>query len=335
MGLLREPSASVRLGVQVLLGTLAVAAIVVVVGFPSDPAGWAVVALVVVLGDTFGQSFQASVSRIQGSIIGCLSGAAASLLLPTLWLPLRVGAGVALSYGLCLLFRVKAGMKLGLALAGFFVFVPGSEEVATVGWRLAATILGILIALVIELVLWPRRSGAALDGAISDALLGIGRRCSEVVDQWVSGVGMAPAVEPRADVPRMRALLAESRREPGRTALPPDQYDEVIAGIDMAALGIRHLVDNAVQGEMVAHLGDGLRDSAGRIERACAELSRFSSASPGDVEHDLYRAVERMRSQHVTPGASAEELVHLFAALNGVALVAEGLVRVSSAMRPD
>jgi uncharacterized membrane protein YccC len=107
------------------VGALITAAVVTVLALPSEPAAWSVVALVVVLGTTMGQSVTSAVNRMAGSVVGCLTGAIVQVTMPWLWLPLRVVIAVLACMLFCRLLRLTAGQRLGMALAGFFVFVPG------------------------------------------------------------------------------------------------------------------------------------------------------------------------------------------------------------------
>ncbi|MFO1540550.1 MAG: FUSC family protein, partial [Chloroflexota bacterium] len=111
--------------IRFVTGAFLTAALVTLLGMPREPAGWAVVACIVVLGETTGQSVAGSLNRLHGSIVGVLAGALVTALLPDLWLPARVALAVLLSLAACRLLRVGAGQRLGLALAGFFVFIPG------------------------------------------------------------------------------------------------------------------------------------------------------------------------------------------------------------------
>ena len=125
--------------VRLVVGAAVVTLVVEALGFPDEPAAWAVVAVVVVVGDTTGQTVAASWNRTEGSVVGCLSGAVVQVALPMVPLALRVVLAMALCLVACRLLRIGAGWRLGVALAGFFVFVPGAQEGQTVGWRLGAT----------------------------------------------------------------------------------------------------------------------------------------------------------------------------------------------------
>jgi hypothetical protein len=321
------------------VGVLITAAIVWVLVMPSEPAAWSVVALVVVLGATTGQSVTAAVNRMAGSIVGCLTGAIVQLAMPWLWLPARVAIAVLACMLICRLIRLTAGQRLGMALAGFFVFVPGDQEWQTVGWRLLATLIGITVALVIALVMWPASARDRLTVGIGDVLASIaaGLRASGA---RIAGKAVASDGTKAPSVSSLRPLVAERRYEPPGHGPGATQLSAILDGLDIAVVGVHRLEQCSAPGPqgllvaMAPDLGAVIEDLA----NACDGLRSAVKDSPAtirgldEVDADLSAALERLRSTHLTLAADAGELRDVFAAVEALSLVASGLARVDTAL---
>lgn len=335
--------------VRLVVGAAAVTLVVAALGFPDEPAAWAVVAVVVVVGDTTGQTVAASVNRTEGSVVGCLSGAVVQVTLPTVPLALRVVLAMALCLLVCRVLRVGAGWRLGVALAGFFIFVPGAQEWQTVGWRLGATLLGIAAGVLAVLFVAPDTAATRLRDGVRAVLDAITRAVDADLAAWRAGGGGAGevAVPPVAG---LRPLVADRRYEMSRRGPRPDDVSAVLDGLDLATAAVARLDRYAADGSgagLNTHVADDLEDVAARLGHAC----RVASHALGDparhrasvdgaraglrtVEADLEDAVERLRAKGVTPTARAAELTRLFGVINAMGMAATGLMRVLDALGP-
>ncbi len=327
-----------RSAARYTVGVLVTAAIVFVLAMPSEPAAWSVVALVVVLGATTGQSVTAAVNRMAGSVVGCVTGAVVQVTLPWLWLPLRVALAVLACMLICRLIRLTAGQRLGMALAGFFVFVPGDEEWQTVGWRLLATLIGIAIALIIALVLWPASARDRLLTGIADVLTAI--EASLAADAARLRGDDVHAAPPPPLVAALRPFVAERRYEPSGRGPSAPQLSGVLDGLDIAVVGVRRLDDASVPGpqNLAVALAPDLMPVVNDLVAACASLEDRLAGGSGPpisltgVDADLSAALEHLRSTHLTPAADAAELRALFAAVEALSLIASGLARADEAL---
>lgn len=305
---------------------------------PSEPAAWAVVAVVVVLGATTGQSVTSAFNRMAGSVVGCVTGAVVQLTLPWLWLPIRVAIAVLACMLICRLIRLTAGQRLGMALAGFFVFVPGDQEWVTVGWRLLATLIGIAVALAITLVLWPASardrllSGIdAVLAAVSESLEADRRRLRD------ASAPTAPAPPPIAE---LRPLVAERRYEPPGNGPGARALSGILDGLDLAVAGVSRLDEVSAPGAqgLMAAMAPGVDPVIEILVTACtalrARMTGGTTPSPGlaDVDAALSEALEHLRAAHLTPAADATELRDLFAVVEALSLVAMGLTRAEGAL---
>ncbi len=346
-----------RSAVRFVAGAFLAALAAVLLGIPVEPAGWAVVAAIVVLGETTGQSVSASVNRAQGSVVGVLSGAIVQTLLPWLPLPILVALAVLVSLVACRLLRVGAGQRLGLALAGFFVFIPGADEWQMVAWRLFATLLGIGIALLVSSLLWPSSSRARLHAGIAEVAAGLCASMAVSVVRWdppetAAGAGpetAAPAVPPppASLVPRviaLRGLLAEIAHEPPGDGPSAADHAAILDGIAWAVRSADRLARSAVPGpaRLARHLRpevDALEAAAERLARALGpaladraarpELAAATAALAG-ADARIAGAIEAMRGRNVTPGADATELLALFAVADSLLVICEGLQRAAA-----
>lgn len=324
---------------RLVLGAFVTAAIVTVLQFPDDPAAWSVVAVVVVVGYTAGASLSAGVNRMQGSIVGCLTGGITQMLLGgRIWLPIVAAIAVGLSVTFCRLLRIGTGFRLGGALAGFFIFVPGDQEWATIGWRLAATLIGISIALIIMLV-WPARADTKVRTGIAEPL----RDCVIVIDAAISRwFGQKPDEEPVdarkrlvAGTASVSAALAERNNE--RTgAWEPSIYSVLVSDLNDAMVTARR-IDKVAQhrddDSMFLTVSDPFvrelqqcrvvaESIASTLEEGRQVDKKQLLASAEGLESTperIKQALDDLRSQHITGQASAEELQRLF----GIALLLE------------
>jgi uncharacterized membrane protein YccC len=325
------------------LGVLITASIVFVLAMPSEPAAWSVVALVVVLGTTMGQSVTSAVNRMAGSVVGCVTGAVVQVTMPWLWLPLRVMIAVLACMLICRLLRLTAGQRLGMALAGFFVFVPGDEEWQTVGWRLLATLIGITVALVITLVLWPSRARDRLTEGIAAVLADV-RSSLEADRRRLHGDDVPTAKDP-ASVAALRPLVGERRYEPPGRGPSATALSGILDGLDLAVAGVRRLDVVSTPGPqaLAPALARDLDPVFDDLDSSCAALieriegtdARRSGGAAVTTVRDLAgvdgvlsAALEGLRATHLTLAADAAELRDLFAAVEALSLVASGLSRV-------
>lgn len=346
-----------RLLTRTALAVFVTATIVTVIGLPLEAAAWSTVAVITIMGFNAGASVAAGLNRMQGSIVGCLSGAICVVVfLPWLWFPVVVVIAVVLSLTLCRLLRIGAGFRLGGALAGFFVFVPGSHIWETVGWRLLATLIGIGIAEIVVIFVWPARSDANVRDGIALPI----RQSTVVVDaalaRWLGEAEPQGAEAARAAVAKgtgaLAVALTDRSHEPSG-AWPPSTYAQLLAALNEAMLAAGRL-DRVAQfrdGDSVAvYLAEPFNKVAARCREAALQAadeieagkarpraeSRVGIADLQISGEDISRAIQQIRDEDRTRIAPAHELQRLFS----VALLLEcwadavrGLVTVLSEAR--
>lgn len=328
-----------RLLARLVIGAGVAALIVWLAGFPEEPAAWAVVAVAVVVGDTTGQTLNASWNRVEGSVVGCLSGAVVAVGLPMVPLPLRVMLAMGLALAACRLLGVGAGWRLGTALAGFFIFVPGAQEWQMVGWRLGATLLGIAVGMAAVLLIAPDSAASRLSRGLRDALMAVADGVDAALRRWEGDAGVAAPSPPR--VSALRPLVADRRMEVVAHGPDVGGLTAMLDGLEVASAGITRLQRHASADPGVglhAVIRPQLDDVARRIRAACEATRDALAGQPGAAEQvararteldavdgDLENAIEGLRAQGVTPGADARELTQLFGVVNALGVVADGV----------
>lgn len=339
---------------RTVVAAMIVATIVVLLGWPLDPSAWAIVAVCVTANETTGASVVAGFNRIQGSIVGCLMGGlVVTFLLPVIPLPICVGISIGTCIVICRLLRIGAGVKLGSALAGFFVLVPGDQEWEMVGWRILATVTGIVVALIIVAVMWPERAAHRARVELAEAV-GV---CQEVlqlaVARWTGDIqpaSTATAASLRSGVNKVRALLGDLRHEPTGRHPTPSQMEAIIDGIDLALMSANRLDKRTLEPGYSPVIGsfvdEKLRSLVGRVEHLAQALRsgilRGDEGKPigddldlalnglGNFGHDVDQALDELREQGVTPQVASAQLVSFFSALAALTDLADGLTQAAS-----
>lgn len=332
----------IRLLARLVIAAGGVALIVWLAGFPSEPAAWSVVAVAVVVGDTTGQSLNASWNRAEGSVVGCLSGAVVALALPMVPLPVRVMLAMGLALLACRLLRVGAGWRLGVALAGFFIFVPGAQEWQMVGWRLGSTLLGIAVGVMAVLLIAPDSATSRLASGMRDALAGIPDGVDAALARW-QGAVVAP-LPPAPRVAALRPLVADRRIEMNRHGPDAAGASAMLDGLEVACAGLDRLrrYSDAGGDDAGAGLGAVMRSDVTEVA-ACIRVACEATADAIDervgageqaaraadalahVDARLEGSVERLRAAGVTPAADAAELTRLFGVVNALGVIAAGV----------
>lgn len=336
-----------RLLARLVIAAGVAALIVWLLDFPYEPAAWAVVAVAVVVGDTTGQTVNASWNRAEGSVVGCLAGGVVAVGLPMVPLPFRVMIAMALALLACRLLKVGAGWRLGVALAGFFIFVPGAQEWQMVGWRLASTLLGIVVGVIAVLLIAPDSAATRLSQGIRDALAAVADGTDAALARW-AGEGITEVAAPR--VAPLRPLVGDRRVEISRHGPDAAGATQMLDGLEVATAGLARL-QRYVHGDagigLQAVIRGQVSEVAARIRAACEATRDAVAGEPGaagqataaataldGVDADLERAIEQLRAAGVTPGADAAELTRLFGVVNALGVIASGVRDAALPMTP-
>lgn len=324
---------------RIVVGVFITASIVILLNLPDEPAAWSVIACVVVIGFSAGASSVAAVNRLQGSIVGCLTGGIVQMLLADwLWLPIVAATAVGLSLIFCRLLRIGAGFRLGGALAGFFVFVPGSEEWATVGWRLLATAIGIGVGVGIMLLV-PVRSDEKVRKGLASTLADCILIVQSALARWCGESDPAELAAARQRVKAGTASVATAISERAferAGAWEADTYTVLVSDLNDAmvtALRIDRVSQFREQDQMYQFVREPFRAALDE----CNEVARLMVRVLETGEHDdrdkllkdaealahvplkIKNSIDEIRAEHKIDPATAEELQRLY----GISLLIE------------
>ncbi|MEN3535058.1 FUSC family protein [Microbispora sp. ZYX-F-249] len=306
----------VRHALRVLLGT-AFASIVIVLFKPAFPH-WLVIAVLVTIQPTYGETRARVWWRVGGSTAGGLVSAAILHAAPGHWpLVALIGVSAALAFGLAPTHHAYWATFMTMCVLLLLDFqVPQTEKIAES--RVVLTVVGGVIAIACTRLLWPRgetdrlaeRVGRMLDShaavARTLAQLARGRAGAERADERIRKAAVDAemvaaaldyiAKEPGGAAPgavdealeaaqRVRddllTLISVLRDEPTGAGPVPDVLDAVAGHLRAAAEAVR---GREAYEESAADVGRGLADDAARVgaqaERRLTELET-GATGPG------------------------------------------------------
>lgn len=208
-----SPLYVVKLGLATALAYLACTAL------GSKYPFYAVISVIVVLQPTLGTTWQSSLRRLGGTLVGIpLGGLLAMLHVPP---ALALGGGVATTVWVCTRLGLRDGVPVSaFALASIVVNHP--TEPWRFAWhRLVDTVVGIAIAVVVNRLLWPPRAGRQLEAMLLASFPPSAALLETLVEAYLGAAAYdGPAVEklrePLRAVPiEGPALWREARAEGG------------------------------------------------------------------------------------------------------------------------
>ena len=218
------------------------------------PAAWAALAAVIVMQSNLGSTWKASGSGFVGTIIGGLVGATVAWLGGTsLFWFWSAACGAVL---LCSSLRLHDAVRLaGVTLA--LVMLSGTTTNPwTLGWQRSLDVaLGIVAAVVVQLVLWPSRADMELRLELGRSVAGCKRLYEAAVTACLQSTFQPLALEElRADVEqriaRVRSLVEDVRYEllPNRTddtmlihlVSQVDAVEHHVSAVDFSAAEMEH-----------------------------------------------------------------------------------------------
>jgi uncharacterized membrane protein YccC len=191
-------SAATENGKQAMKTAIAGVASVYVTRLFHLPEGyWASITALIVMQSNVGATLSASRTRLAGTAVGALVGGAFT----ALWgvNMLSFGLAVTVAFSLCSILRLPDSQRLATVTVAIIMLIGQPVFPWTVALhRFIEVSIGILIALVISLTLWPNRARESLREGLAGALVKLG-----VLYQAVMSSDGA------AEVPSLDALNAE------------------------------------------------------------------------------------------------------------------------------
>jgi uncharacterized membrane protein YgaE (UPF0421/DUF939 family) len=152
---------------------------------------WAAVSAMIVLQSSVGATVNASLSRFAGTAIGAvLGGLFVKLWGSHVW---ALGAAATITVWLCAALGLRDSYRLASATVALVMLTSGAGSAGTVALhRFLEVALGILVALLITLLMWPSRARDDLRGVVAETLRRLEALYQAVVQRYRTGA--APAL---------------------------------------------------------------------------------------------------------------------------------------------
>ncbi|MEZ0077240.1 FUSC family protein [Planotetraspora sp. GP83] len=314
----------VRHALRVFLGT-AFASLIIVFYRPAFPH-WLVIAVLVTLQPTYGETRARVWARVGGSTVGAIITAGILTFAPGHWVlvPL-IGLAAALAFGLSSVHHAYWATFMTMCVLLLLDFqVPQTARVAES--RAVLTILGGLIAIACTRLLWPRGETVRLADRVARMLaahaaatrtLGQISRGKAAAEKGAEQIGKAAlaadvvtgslgyiAHEPGGSAPRaveeaveaaqrvrddLMTLTSVLHEEPGEGGPVPEVLDMVADRLEAAAEAVQAGEPHEFTGDVDERLADVSASLGALAERRLAELDE----DPGDTRTEVRRALLR------------------------------------------
>lgn len=235
-------------------GLAAAITAVIYLAFNIPHGFWAVVSAVVVMQANIGSSLKASWARLLGTAMGALIGASLAASFNALWpgllahgeglglgqaslMALATGAGVALTGALCIVLRLKDAYRLAGVTCAIVLLVFAQHPWESALQRTLDVALGIFVALVVTVFVWPSRARQQLSSKLAEVLRDIAALCAALEHAYQNRCYLPQELGAMRDAMKQkfrdsRALLQEADNEPGRTAAEAAALGELFVGVE-------------------------------------------------------------------------------------------------------
>lgn len=202
---------------HILKTGVAIGLMIAIINFTQLPFGYyATVAVAVAMQPTLGKGLDAGKQRTICTGIGAL--VAVCVIYSFGGNPFTVGLGVGLTILLCSYFGFNQGYKTGCFLVAISIMVHGTQPDSYIWGRFIETFLGVVIAGLISVLIWPETASQKLDPSISQTLMKLGTLYEKVVNYYLQGLDANAATnqlseEIRQSIQTQSSLQAETKLE--------------------------------------------------------------------------------------------------------------------------
>lgn len=277
---------------------------------------WAAVSAVVATAGTLGASVAASITRVVATVVALALAVAFVAVVPFSG---AVVAGALVAVALLVMFALslEAGARLAAASTLIVTAASGGDPVGIAISRGLNVPLGCAIAVIVGLVLLPRRAARQLAEALRDDELAAVGVAGELVAAYVAGEGPGPgSVDALSSLSRRvgghRATLADAAREPGSGRSAVSQLEERLAVVE-TLLGI----DDTLVRTAAAAEGDAAMGLVGEeLSEVAAVLGRAGQLAPALARLDSGFA--EVRQRRGTVDYRTDELARLLTVMRQV-----------------
>jgi uncharacterized membrane protein YccC len=303
---------------------------------------WAAISALIVMQSNVGATLSASRTRLAGTAVGAVVGGAFTALLGDNMLDFTLAVTVA--FFLCFMLRLPDSQRLATVTVAIIMLIGRSASVWVIALhRFTEVSIGILIALVISLTLWPSQARRSLREGLAAALLQLGALYQAVMSADRAGrlaAGSDSLAALNAQVSdafhKNGALLDNALQE----AIGPMRERESLALLAAQVKGIRRAVET-----LELAVRDGAQDTLfrrfqGEFERLHTDIATafrslansIRAGKPDPQWPDLMAAIsalDQKAAQARTTGATAshplDEILRFYSLLLGSRNLAQEL----------
>jgi len=299
---------------------------------------WAAISALIVMQSNVGATLSASRTRLAGTAVGAVVGGAFMALLGDNMLDFALA--VALAFFLCFVLRLPDSQRLATVTVAIIMLIAQSASAWVVALhRFIEVSLGILIALVVSLTLWPNHARRSLREGLAAALVNLGAlyQAAMGVDQAAASDSLKALDAQVSDVFRDNAALLENAlhevfgpmRDRESLALLAAQVERIRQAVERLEFAVR---DGAPE-TYLRRFDAELEQLHSAIAAAFGSLSDSIRAGKPDPRWpELTAAISALDNKAAlvrTSGASAsyplDEVLHFYSLLLGSRTLAQEL----------
>ena len=331
------------------LALVAVAAMLVARTLGLHSFYWAGISAIVVSTGRPGGSFVSSLTRAGGTVVGLLCGLGAVLALGHSFV--AAALAIPVSILLCRALGLKAAIKVS-ALTTLFPISTVADlhglgpTLLTSYSRAENVLLGCLVTMVLDGLLWPDRISRKLQKLLRLEIGRVGSLTADLLEAYEQGRAMAAgpdlAILKHARNEHLR-LLEKLLEEPEDALAPREQLTEQVHWVHelvdycsaLEAILQRvegDKVQDLVQGELTA-LAETIRAAGRCLERGNPGAPETLALAGGRAR--LETAFEAVRGDRGTQAYPAPEVFRLLGVLHLASEMAEGFVRLAALPDPE
>jgi uncharacterized membrane protein YgaE (UPF0421/DUF939 family) len=301
-------------------------------------AYWAGISAVVATAGTLGASLGAAISRITATVVGLIVGLGA-LALPASG---TIVSGLTVFVALLVLpaLSLEAGARLGAASTLLVTAIPGDQAVGDALARGVNVPLGCAVAVVVGVVLLPRRAAKGLRADLRTDVERAGALARSALVGYVDGAADADLPHRLGELARAsstRAVaLRDAAREPSERGERGVRLPYQVAAVDALVQHVGSLVavttearHDRVQSLLRTELhdaADGLNEAAGAIASAASDdMLEWRLGHADGAVSTVDAAFADVRARRATVGYSTGELTRLLSVIQSLHAAASAL----------
>lgn len=288
---------------------------------------WAAISALIVMQSNVGATLSASRTRLAGTAVGAVVGGAFTALLGDNMLDF--GLAVTVAFFLCFVLRLPDSQRLSTVTVAIIMLIGRSASVWVVAMhRFIEVSLGILIALVVSLTLWPNHARRSLREGLAAAVLKLGVLYQAVMSNSAQGPDALEALNAQvSDTFRTNAGLLEnalqeafgSTRERESLALLEAQVERIRRAVESVEVALRDGAADTYSRKFDADWEQTRKDAAAAFESLANSIRTGKLESQGP---DLMAPISKLdakaaaaRKSGATTSYPLDEILRFYAQL--------------------